>query len=412
MTQQRDRHRPFRAFDHPGFRLLFVATALGDAGFWISYISLQWLMARRTDASPGWLGLLFFCNFIPMLVFAPVAGVVADRVDRRGVLVASRAVLALLAAALAVVAATGVSHPGVILAFGASFGAIFAFMAPAGQAVLANAVPRDDLTSAVSVQAAGTNLTRVAGPALAAPILTAWGAGASFALYAAVNIVMALALRRVPLAPRQPAADDVPLLTQIREGVLHARERWPAGLALVAMAVFSVFGSSHASMYPVIARKVLNRGGSAFTAFVIMSGAGAVLGTLLITLRRRAPTLATAAFQLMGFSLALVAFSISRSWAASVAIAAAIGFFAFGFATELNIVLQHAVDENKRGRVMSLYTLTWAGVVPFGGLILGALAGSIGAPTAIGVGAVVCLAASLLLATRAFSPRPSPARHL
>jgi MFS family permease len=400
VRHQDERHRPFRAFDHPGFRLLFIATALGDAGFWISYISLQWVMARRTDASPGWLGLLFFCNFIPMLVFAPVAGVVADRVDRRGVLIASRVVLALLSSALAVISAAGVSHPAVVLSFGASFGAIFAFMAPAGQAVLANAVPRDDLTSAVSIQSAGTNLTRVAGPAIAAPILAASGAGASFALYAVVNVVMALALRRVPLPPLKPAANDVALLGQIREGVIHARERWPAGLALVAMAVFSVFGSSHASMYPVIARKVLNRGGSAFTALVSMSGAGAVLGTLLITLRRRAPTLGTAAMQLMGFSLALIAFSLSRSWGASVAIAAAIGFFSFGFATELNIVLQHAVDEDKRGRVMSLYTLTWAGLVPFGGLVLGGLAGSIGAPRAIGLGAVVCLTAGLLLAAR------------
>lgn len=400
IEQERAHRRAFRALGHPEFRLLFLATGLGDAGFWISYISLQWLMARHTDASPGWLGLLFFCNFSPMLVLAPVAGVVADRLDRKRVLVVNRLLLTLLAALLGLLVAGDVSHPAVIAGFGASFGMLFAFLAPAGQALLANAVPSSDLTSAISLQAAGTNLTRVAGPAVAAPILAAWGAAASFAIYAALNLTVGLAMRRINLPPRERAPRDVPLFRQINEGITHARDRAPAASALLTMAVFSVFGSSHAAMYPVIAQQVLGRGGSAFTALVSMSGAGAVLGTLLIALRRRTPTLSTAAVQLVGFATALLAFSLSRSWSLSVALAAFIGLFSFAFATELNIVVQSAVDEDKRGRVMSLFTLTWAGVVPFGGLALGGLAGAIGAPRAIAAGATVCLVTGVYLVAR------------
>lgn len=395
-----DRHRPFRAFDHHEFRLLFLAGSIGDAGFWISYISLQWLMARLTDANPGWLGVLFFCNFIPMLLLAPVAGVIADRTDRRRILVATRVVLAALSFALAALTAADRLRPLIVVAFGSSFGAMFAFMAPAGQAVLANAVPAGDLASAVSLQAAGTNLTRVAGPASAAPILSAWGAQASFALYAALNLTMALVVRRIAFTPQQVATATTPLIRQIREGIDHARERSPAGTVLLALAIFSVFGASHVSMYPVIARRVLGRGGSSFTALVSMSGAGAVLGALLISARRRVPTLHGAAVQLAGFATALLAFAASRSWSLSVALAGVLGFFYFAYTTSLNILLQHLADDDKRGRLMSLFTIAWAGVIPFGGLVLGALAGSIGVPAAIAVGAGVCLVTAALLIAR------------
>lgn len=384
-------HRPFRALRHRDFRLLWLAYAVGDVGFWISYIALQWQMARDTGSDAGWLGLLFFTNFVPMLLLAPLAGVVADRVDRKALLVAGRAVVSAVSCGLAAVALAELARPVALLAFAAAFGSVYAFMAPAGQAVVANAVPAVDLASAVSLQSAGTNVARVAGPALAAPVLAAWGSGAAFVLYAVVNVFMLAVLVRLRLEPQPASGETGSVWARFRLGLDHARERHPALPALTTMAVFSVFGAAVAALYPVFATEVLGGSETSFTALVSASGVGAIAGALMTSLRRGAPRLAVAAAQLALFSVAVLGFALSRAWPLSLVLIASAGFFYFATTTTLTALLHHLADDDKRGRMMSLFTLTWAGLVPFGGLWMGAAAKRVGAPVAAGAGALVCL---------------------
>jgi MFS family permease len=392
----------FRALEHRGFRNLWLANAVGDLGFWISYISLQWQMSRETDSDPSWLGLLFFTNFVPMLVFAPVAGVVADRVDRRRMIVIGRLCVAVLAGGLCALTATGSISAGLLLVFAAGFGTVFAFMAPAGQAVVANTVPLDDLASAVSLQSAGTNVFRVSGPALAAPILAAWGAGVSFGLYTLANIITAIVVARLPLPRRERVEFQEPMWRQFAAGLAHARERRPAGLALLTMGAFSIFGAAHVVLFPVLAKEVFHRGDTAFTGLVIASGIGAIAGALTTGTRQGLPQLSTAARHLMTFGAILFGFAYLQSWVAALAVAVVIGFFYFSVTTTLNSLLQHLADDDKRGRIMSLFTLTWAGLVPIGGLWMGSAADQYGARTTIAIGAIVCIAcgAAVLIRSR------------
>jgi MFS family permease len=398
-----ERRQPFRAFRHPEFRLLFIAYGIGDLGFWISHISLQSEMARVTDTSSLWLGVLFFTTFIPMLLLAPVAGVVADRVDRKLMLIVTRAAVAVVAASLSAVVLSGLGEAPVLSGFGFLVGALFAFMAPAAQSATANSVPTEDLTSAVSLESANTNISRIAGPALAAPILAAWGAGWSFAVYAIANVIMVLVLVPIRLRTRLDESETGSSWARWKAGLQHARERPPAIAALVMMSVFSVFGAAHVALLPVFTTEVLHHARDDFTLLVSASGLGAIIGTLGIGLRRRAPTLVTAAAWMIAFGVAASGFALSRSWWLSLCIVAAMGCCYFSVTVTLNTVLQHLADDPKRGRIMGLFAVAWAGLIPFGGIWMGTVADLAGAPAALGIGAVVCItfASGMLLRRRA-----------
>lgn len=396
--------QPFRAFRHREFRLLFGAYAIGDIGFWISHISLQSEMARVTDNSSLWLGILFFTTFIPMLVVAPIAGVVADRVDRKRILIATRALVGALASALCVTVSTDLGSDAVLAAFGFGMGTLFAFMAPAQQAATANAVPSDDLSSAISVQSAGNNLARIGGPALAGVILIYLGAGWAFAVYALSNLLMVVTLVPIRLTSHLDEGEVASAWTHWKEGLRHARDRPPTVAVLVTMSVFSIFGVAHVALLPVLTKDVLHHPRADFTLLVIASGTGAVLGALATGLRRTVPTLRTAASWLLGFGIALSAFALSRSWTLSLALAGMVGFCYFSTTTAMNTLLQHLADDDKRGRIMGLFTVTWAGLIPFGGIWMGAVAEEAGAPLALGIGAGVCA----LYATAVVLVGPAP----
>ena len=384
--------QPFRAFRHREFRLLFGAYAIGDVGFWISHISLQSEMARVSHNSSLWLGILFFTTFIPMLVVAPIAGVVADRVDRKRMLIVTRALVGVVAGTLCVVVLSDLGHEGVLAGFGFLIGVLFAFMAPAQQAATANAVPSDDLSSAISVQSAGNNLARIGGPALAGVILLSWGAASAFAVYAASNLLMVLTLVPIRLTSHLAEEPTGNAWEQWKQGLRHARDRPPAVAVLMTMSVFSIFGVAHVALLPVLTTKVLHHARGDFTFLVIASGSGAVVGALATGFRRTVPSLRTALVWLLGFGVALGAFALSRAWELSLGIAVAIGFCYFSTTTSMNTLLQHLADDDKRGRIMGLFTVTWAGLIPFGGIWMGAVAEGAGAPLAIGIGAGVCTA--------------------
>jgi MFS family permease len=395
-----ERQKVWRAFAHREFKLLFAAYSIGDLGFWISHITLQSEMARVTDASPLWLGFLFFATFIPMLLFAPPAGVVADRVDRKRMLVTIRGLMALAAIALAVCLHAGLESAELLAGFGFGLGTLFAFMAPAQQAITANAVPIHDLASAISLQAAGNNVLRIAGPALAAPILAAWGAGWAFTAYAGTNILTVLMLVPIRVSRRRGEPDVSGPWQQWKDGLRHARERRPAVAVLVTMAVLSVFGIAYVALYPVFATTVLGHPRRDFSWLVVASGSGAVVGALAIGLRRHGPTLRTALLWLVGFSVAAGGFAFSRSWTLSLACNVVVGLCYFSVTTALNTVLQELTDDDKRGRLLGLFTLTWAGLVPIGGVWMGAVADLGGAPLALQIGSAVCLVYALTTLAR------------
>ena len=381
--------RAFRALEHRPYRLLFAAFLVNQTGFWLSHISLQGLMSSLADNSPRWLGFLFFALFIPAFALAPVAGVAADRFDRQRIMLASYGLVALLSTALALLTATAVITPRGLLAMALGLGTCFAFAGPASFALAANAVPDADMPSAVSLQSAANNLTRVVGPMIAAPILASGRFELAFGSFVVAAVVASLLIAMMRVAPHETALEDGGIVARLAVGLRHARDRRPALAALAMVAMLSFFGVSHTALLPVFAELELGSV-DAFAWLAVGTGAGAMFGALSIGYREARPTMRSAALLMLAYGAALGVFSATRALPVALAAQFVIGWTYFAVMTSLQTLIQHIVDDSKRGRVMSLFQVAWAGLVPWGGLAMGETAGAIGVVPTIAVAAGVC----------------------
>jgi len=379
----------FRALRHPAFRLLFVAFLVNQTGFWVSHLSLQGLMVELSNNDTRQNGLLFFALFVPAFVLAPLAGVAADRFDRKRIVLACYGGVVLAAGALAWLTAIGEITPGRVLVVAGVLGTAFAFSGPANAAIAANAVPMEDFASAVSIQSAANNLTRVAGPILASPFVATGHYELSFAVYLVAALCAAALTGAMRVRSYEPDADDTGIWGRMKSGYEHARDRRPALPALYSVAMLSFFGISHTVLIPAYAADML---GSKewFAWLVAATGTGAMVGALRTGNADSPVGLARGARGLIGYGLALAAFSFTSWPPLALGLQLIVGYFYFAVLTRLQTLVQQIVDEPKRGRVMSLFQVAWAGLVPFGSLAMGFLAGPIGTRQTLLLGALVC----------------------
>ena len=379
---QSHRGRGFRALAHRQYQLLFTAFCINQTGFWISHVSLQQLMVDLTHNDPTTSGWLFFFLFLPAFFFAPIAGVAADRFDRKRIVLICYAAVALIAATLSWTTSLGVISPALLMGLSFIMGTAFAFSGPPNFAIAANAVPDDDLPSAVSLQSAANNLTRVAGPLLAAKLVATGALASCFGIYALAASTAGTLVSRIQLTTYEIVPDGLGMLGRMKSGLNHAKERKPAVPALCTVAVMTLFGVSHMALVPVFVDEILERR-ELFAYMVAATGSGALVGA--IVTGYRTTTLRTSAGQFVAYGIALATFATTEDWRVAMAAQVVIGFFYFSVMTSLQTIVQQVVDDDKRGRVMSLFQVCWAGLVPFGGLGMGAAADAFGVvPSLVG----------------------------
>lgn len=402
------RGRAFRALVHRPFRLLFSSFLISQTGFWISHIALQGLMVQLTGNDPLQLGTLFFAMFIPAFVLAPVAGVVADRLDRKRIMLLCYAGVALVMGTLVALTTTGAIRPPFVLALGFLLGTCFSFAGPASMAVAANAVPDVDLPSAVSLQSAANNLTRVFGPALAAPIVAAALFEIAFAVYLTTTLIAFVLTARMHIAPYEPEHDDGGIFARLRAGLAHAGERRPALPALFTVGALSFFGVSHVAVLPVYAEAVLGAP-ELFAWIVAASGIGALLGALATGYETQA-SLRSSAVRMLLYGVCLAIFAGNTNLWVALGAQVGVGYFYFAVMTSLQTLIQSLVDEDKRGRVMSLFQVAWAGLIPFGGFAIGAAAGLVGIVATLASASIACAVIALFVITGAERWSTTPER--
>jgi len=400
--RRRPSGRAFRALAHREYRLLFAAFMVNQTGFWISHISIQALMASLSGNSAARLGQLFFAMFLPAFILAPLAGVAADRFDRKRILLLCYGGVVGVVALLAALTGLGRIDANTLLWLGFGLGTAFAFSGPASAALAANAVPAEDLSSAVSLQSAANNITRVVGPALAAPILLSGRYEISFGVFAVAALFAALLTAMLRVPGYQPEEEEGGLFARLRAGLRHARERRPALPALITVATLSFFGVSHVALLSVFAEDVL--GDVSWFAWIASSaGVGAIAGALVTGSRSTTPTLRGATLQTACFGVALLVFAQSRVPWLALGSQVVLGYFYFAVMTSLQTLIQEIVAENRRGRVMSLFQVAWGGIVPFGGLALGQAGEWFGVAITLSGGALACIVYGL--AMTAIAPR-------
>ncbi len=393
---------PLRAFGARNFRLYVMGQSVSLIGTWMQQLGMSWLVYRLTG-STALLGVSVFCGQIPMLFLSPFAGVLADRLDRRRVLLVTQVLLMAQAAALAALSWTGAVRVWQVLTLNVCFGVVFSLDMPTRQSLIPDLVEdKADLGNAIALCATMVNLTRLIGPALAGLVIATTGESACFALNAAsfLPVIAALLLIRTTPAPRT-AESRKPVLGGLRDGLAYAFGTPAIGTLLALLAVVSLTGMPYTVLMPVFATKILGGDARTMGYLTASSGVGALLGALYLTSRGRAGGLERRIPVGAGlFGVGLIFFSMStRFWLSSLSLFAA-GLGVMIMMAACNTVLQTISAEDKRGRVMSLYVTSLMGMAPVGGLICGALAARWGAPLTVLLGGAASLAGALAFGWR------------
>ncbi len=392
-----------RALHHRNYRLFFMGQGLSLVGTWMQRVALAWLVYRLTD-SPFLLGLVGFAGQVPSFLLAPLAGVLADRVDRHRILVVTQTLSMLQALLLAVLVLGGWIQIWHVLALSMLMGAINGFDMPVRQTFLIELLDdRRDLGNAIALNSSMINGARLLGPPLAGLLIALTGEGVCFLLngisYVAVlGSLFAMRLKPRHLAdPRRPERQG--LAAGLAEGWRYVRGNPPIWAILMLLTVFNFVVMPYTVLLPVFARDVLQGGPDTMGLLMGGAGLGALGGALYLASRRsvlgtgRLITLAAGVF-----CLALIAFSLTTRPLLAMALMVPVGFGQMIQMAGSNTLLQSLVDDSMRGRVMSFYTMASMGTFPLGSLMLGFVAEHWGAGLAVGGGALaylICAAIAL-----------------
>jgi MFS family permease len=390
----------FRALRHRNFRLYLAGQAVSLVGTWLQSVAQSWLVYRLTD-SPLLLGLAGFAGQAPVFFLAVVGGTLADRVDKRRLLVGTQAASAACAAALAVLTLSGRVTIVQVFVIAAALGAVNAFDIPTRQAFVAEMVGRDDLPNAIALNSSAVNAARIAGPALAGILVGLVGEGWCFAINAASFGTVILALLTMRLGPRTARRQGGSAASEIREAAAFALAHSPIRDLLLLLGVVSLVGMPYAVLMPVFADRVLGGGAGTMGVLLGAAGVGALAAALALAVRASPRGLGRwVAGSAVGFGVALVAFSLARSLAPACLALLVAGFCLMTQMAASNTLLQVLTPDRLRGRIMAFYSMMFMGMAPFGALGAGAAAARLGAPLTIAVGGLVSIAGGALLAGR------------
>jgi len=385
-----------RALRHRNYRLFFIGQSVSLVGSWMQMIAMSWLVYRLTH-SAFLLGIIGFLSQAPTLFISPFAGALADRWNRKSILVITQILAMGQAFILAALVYTHTIQVWHIVALSALSGFGAAFDAPARQAFIVDIVDnRADLGNAIALNSLLFNGARLVGAPIAGIVIALKGEGACFLLngLSFFTIIVALYAMRVKIAaPHRQSA----IIRDLKEGW-----RYVVGYPLIRnilflIALVSLIGMSYMVLMPILAKDIL--GGGAHTLGFLMgaSGFGAVSGALYLASEKNADRLiAQIPSATLVFGIALASLSFSRNLTLSLLLMVLVGFGMITQMVSSNMVLQHITDDDKRGRVMSFYTIAFMGMVPFGSLFGGSIASKIGVPHTLLLSGLACIAGSFL----------------
>jgi MFS family permease len=404
----------FESLSFPGFRYFWIGAWLSNIGTWMQNTAQAWLVTQLTN-SAWWVGAVGFAGGLPVLFLALPAGALADRLDRRRLLIVCQALVMLLAFWLAYLVQTTAymvlkpaetavpagNWPLVwwVLAIGLLAGIVGAFNFPAWQAIVPDLVSEETLLNAIALNAAQFHAARLIGPAIAGSLIGSlgmasafWANGVSF-LFVIWALWVIRPIRRT--APRVGRESTWQLLTG---GLSYARDHMIIRVLLLQVAILTFFGMPYVLLLSLFSKRIFGDSVGWFAGLLGANGLGAMIGALGVAYLARIahrPTLIRV--PMLVFSVTIILFSLSRSYPLSLALMVLAGAAFMTMQSATNTSLQKAAPPHIRGRVMALFVLAFMGVMPFGSLAFGALGAVAGVPDAIVVGAVVCLAWGLTL---------------
>jgi MFS family permease len=390
---------PLRALHARNFRIFYIGQAVSLVGSWMTRVAMGWLVYRLTD-SAFLLGVVGFAGQIPAFLLAPIAGWLADRVSKWRILVITQTLAMLQSFALAALTLSGAVRIWHLVALAVFQGVVDAFDMTTRQSFVVEMVDRrEDLPNAIALNSMSFNAARMIGPSVAGILIGLWNEGACFLIDGISYLAVIVSLFRMAVPPFVAASGAPSLRRGLGEGFRYAFASPTIRSVLLSIALLGTVGMSYSVIMPVIARDVLH--GEAHTLGFLLSavGVGALAGGVYLASSRSISRLGTrisiAAF---AASFWLVGLGLSRTLWLSLGLMFLIGLCFMVQMASGNTFIQTTVADDKRGRVMSLYTMAFMGSAPLGSLVTGQLADRLGAPATCVLGGATYLVFSLLLA--------------
>ncbi len=395
-----------RALESPNFRRYYMGQTVSMLGTWVQSVALMWL-AYRLSGSTWFTGLIGFLNNAPHLFLAPFAGVLGDRVSRRRMLMVVLSLLALQATILAVLSGLHIISMPQLAALALFAGVCNAFETPTRQSIFVQLLERrEDLPNAIAMNSMLMNGTRLVGPSLGGVLIAAFGETVCFALNAVSYAAVLVALFGVNIVHPRPRRAHSHPLADLAEGWKYAMGMVPVRRMLFTLSAVSFSISPYSTLMPAMAVKTYHAGAELVGLFIGAVGLGAVISA--VSLARRPSVRGLGKWIAIAASVAglgAIGFGLSRNVWLSIPLMMMTGFGMFMTGATCNTILQTMVDEEKRSRVMSYYTMFFIGVAPLGHFTAGWLAEHIGAPATFIAGGVISLVTGLLFASQLTSFR-------
>lgn len=385
-----------RALRYRNYRLFFAGQSISLIGTWLQMTALPWLVYRLTD-SPFLLGVVGFLSQIPTFILTPLAGVLIDRMDRRHLLLMTQSSSMVQALLLWILLISHHMNVPAILILSFLLGIINAFDIPARQSFVVDIIDnKNDLGNAIALNSSMVHAARLIGPTIAGILIGIAGEASCFLLNALSFLAVIVSLLKINTRPRFKSHSSMGLRGEIKEGIAYVTGHIPMRAILILIGIVSLTGMPYMIFMPVFARDIFH--GTAYTLGFLVgaSGLGALAGAMYLASREGIKgfgRILAGASALFGISL--MAFALSKILILSWLCMVLIGFGMMIQFAASNTVLQTIVDDNKRGRVMSLYTISFMGMTPIGSFIEGSLSHRLGVPLTMLIGGFICLIASL-----------------
>ena len=401
-----------RAFNSRNYSLFFAGQLVSLVGTWLSSLALSWLIYRITG-SRLLLGTVAFCTLAPAFFVGPFAGVMIDRWNLRKLMIVTQSLSMLQSFLLAFLVLGGYLHDGrvwPIFVLACFQGLVNGFDMPGRQAFVVQLVDRrEDLPNAIALNSSMFNLSRLLGPALGGVLVAVIGEGWCFFIDGVSYAAVIVAFLVITVAPRVRPKVEKKVLHDLKEGIVYAWNFKPIRNTLLLLAFVALLGAPYGVLMPVFADDILHGDATTFGFLSAAGGVGSFCGAILLATRRSVVGLGNwiiggAVF----FGLALVGFSQSSNLFLSMALLVLVGFGGLTVFASCNTVLQTLTDDDKRGRVMSLFTTCFQGTMPVGSLAAGYLGKTevLGAPLTVAAGGVLCVIVAVYFGSQLPKLRP------
>ncbi|HNX56029.1 MAG TPA: MFS transporter [Prolixibacteraceae bacterium] len=387
----------FRSLKYRNYRLYFYGQSVSLIGTWIQRITTPWLVYHLTN-SAFLLGLVGFAGQIPTFLIAPFAGVFTDRWNRYHLLIITQIAAMVQAFLLAYLYLNGSIQVWHVVVLSVFLGIVNAFDVPVRQSFVIEMVEnKEDLGNAIALNSSMVNGARLFGPSIAGMLIAFTGEGICFLLNGVSYLFVIASLLMMKISPRKAVSSQKHVLTELKEGFRYTFGFAPIRYLILLLALVSLVGMPYTVLMPVFAKEILHGGSHTFGFLMGASGMGALLGAFFLASRRNAVGLdRVIPIAAATFGAGLIAFSFSRFFLLSLALMVFVGLGMMLQMASTNTILQTIVDDDKRGRVMSFYTMAFMGTAPFGSFIAGSLATKIGAPNTLVVGGIACVLGTLV----------------